>query len=260
MHDASLAQAWDHAANQFAAYRGFSLDYAGYLDEQAAAIDAILSATEGVGIPDQLLLSDPHADAATWKATGFDAETVTYYQAMGLSEQEIAALLQNLIAQLEATPQTASYVSFYDEIKAWRDAARTLVTELRQQFAPITQQMRQQGPATFTLDPMQAQFEVGNPTASKATVELLVRPINLPLNWTYHLDQAAVELDPGEVTTVTLTLASNTPMLEETEVQVAVEGYIGTDFIGGITFSRRTPKYLVEPVDFKYIYLPMVLK
>ena len=258
--DASLAQAWEHAANQFAAYRSFMLDYANQLDALTQALDALLLATEGAGVPDELFIYDPQAEAEDLKTNGFEAETITYYQNSGLSNTDIDVLRQDTIAQLEADSQTATYLSFYAELKQWRDSARSLAVDLREQFGPLTARASLAGPPTFSVEPMQTNFEVGNPTDKKATVELVVRPINLPLNWTYSLDTSAVELEPRELVTATLTLQSNQPMLEETEIQVAVEGYIGADLIGGITFSRRMPKYLTEPIDFKRVYLPLIVK
>lgn len=79
-----------------------------------------------------------------------------------------------------------------------------------------------------------ATVQVGNPTAERATVELRVRPVDLPPGWVVVLDQPSVTLDPGEHVPVTVTFTPGAAAVQGTRARVALEGSIGGELIGGI--------------------------
>lgn len=120
--------------------------------------------------------------------------------------------------------------------------------------------MAQDTPASFRIEPITSRFVVGNPTNRRATVQLVVRPANLPINWAATLDRTSITLDAGATTEVVLTLApGQAPVLEDAPVQVAVEGYIGTELIGGIVVQQIIPS--VAPASTTAtVYLPFVVR
>lgn len=180
--------------------------------------------------------------------------------------------------------------SFYELLKRNRDdvvsAAQTIfecplpreAVELEAFFQPVTME-----------------FEVGNPTASAATVELQVTPQSLPLGWSYSLTEPVPTLEPGESTSIGLVLfpgdqftpgapifpvpilplsASSAPSVQEQAInaaiiqqnnpilvegitpRLAVEGYIGDELIGGIVFETGVPAAVVDGAGT--LYLPLV--
>lgn len=116
-----------------------------------------------------------------------------------------------------------------------------------------------QAQLSIAAEPVTMGFEVGNPTESRATVDLQVRPVSLPLGWSYELDTTSVELDPGETTNATITLIPDGTITEGVEPQVAVEGYIGSEFVGGILFQGGIPSTLASGGDGT-IYLPLIVR
>jgi hypothetical protein len=79
--------------------------------------------------------------------------------------------------------------------------------------------------------------------------------VDVPLGWAYHLDNPTPELEPGETTTVTLTLDPGGPVLKDTEVRVAVEGCIGDELVGGILFNPTIPTFTPQ----NKVFLPLIV-
>jgi hypothetical protein len=94
---------------------------------------------------------------------------------------------------------------------------------------------------TTEVGQLENEFVVGNPTDSSATVNLQIRPVDVPIGWTYYLDNPAPELDPGETTTVTLTIDPGGPVLEDPDMRVADEGFINGELVSGILFNPTFP-------------------
>jgi hypothetical protein len=67
-------------------------------------------------------------------------------------------------------------------------------------------------------------------------------------------------LGADEEITVTLTLSpGNTPMVEGTQIQAAVEGYIDGDYIGGVLFERWAPGQPRQASETEYqVFLPVL--
>ncbi|MDX1614123.1 MAG: hypothetical protein R3300_07410, partial [Candidatus Promineifilaceae bacterium] len=223
------------AARQRQAYGGFQSEYAAELEALANAIDDFLALTKGVGEPDSEFLPDDfEAYLADVQANGYDAETVAFHQAAGLPVEAIEVIRQAEIARLQAQPSvTASFYRFLSEVAV---GARRLALDLEADYVIVGARapVQQAGPD----DPLPATFEVGNPTDSRRTVELRVRPVDAPLNWSYLLDKPEPTLDPGETTTVTLTIDPAGGQAEGRTVRLAVEGFISGDYVGGILFER----------------------
>jgi len=75
---------------------------------------------------------------------------------------------------------------------------------------------------------------VGNPRETPQTVALVVRPVQLPLGWTYRLSTTSLALGAGETATVTLTVDVGHTVPEDSLARLSVEDYLGSDLIGGI--------------------------
>ena len=106
------------------------------------------------------------------------------------------------------------------------------------------------------VSPQVFTFEVGHPFAGNKTVNLLARPVNLPLGWTYELSYPSVSLDEGETAEASLTLYPSHALQEGDLLQVMVEATVDGQLVGGVLFEYVTPYFTPRP--FPQVYLPQV--
>ncbi len=249
------------SALQLTAYHEFQRAKAQKLADLAAIIDDLLDVTEGIGEPDTIFLpEDIQSYLSSLKSSGYDPDVIAFQQQFGLSSEEIIALLEIEIERYEESDafSTTSYYGFQHEL---RDAALQRSNELIAQYGSsqsFNQLFADDAPATHFLGATTSEFVVGNPTNVKATVELKLRPVDIPIGWTYNLDIPAPTLLAGETITVTLTLEPDNTMIEGSEVRLAVEGYIDGEFIAGILFTRRIPD--LSAASELTIYMPLIAK
>lgn len=248
---ASQAQDWATALRQTEAFREFQVQRATQLDALATAIDAVIAANLAAGLDPIFSPDDYRSYLADLKANGYDAETLAFHRASGLSNAEIADMLASEIATLEQGIPTSS-PSLNGMLREFAAESRATAQTIRR-FLPATQIA--QSSALEQVAQNAIPFVVGNPTDNEATVRLVIRPVNLPLQWSASLDQTAIILAPGAQTTATLILdPGEHPVLRDVDIQVAVEGYIGDELIGGVLISQRVPGVSIE----NFLYLPLL--
>ena len=102
-------------------------------------------------------------------------------------------------------------------------------------------------------------FQIGNPLAETATVELRVRRLDLPPDWMVTVSPAAVELGPGEEVTGLLGIRPGLAAVQGTQPRVAVEGYVDGELIGGVVTEVMVPRHVLGGPKQK-VYLPLVIK
>jgi hypothetical protein len=201
-------------------------------------------------------------------SNGFDPEEVDFYQQTGLDAQLIDQLAQDVVADFDnQANESMALATALADIQA---SSRALAMRLRDQYpAPAAEllsqsrepaaqsgQLRDTQLATIFVPPQVYDFEVGHPFVGDQTVDLAVRPVNLPLGWTYSLSQKSFTLAEGETAEATLTLYPGDHLLEGDLVQVTVEGSVGGELVGGILMEYLTPS--LTPRYPNDIYLPLV--
>jgi hypothetical protein len=166
---------------------------------------------------------------------------------------------------------TNESIGFVEALTAIQTSSRALAARLRSQYAapaagqplpqediaPQRKQLSGQQLAPVFVPPQVFDFDVGHPFASEETVELVVRPINLPLGWTYELSPQSVTLGEGETEQATLTLYPDNELLEGDPVQVTVEGFVNGELVGGIQMDYLTPFLVPRSPN---LYLPMIVR
>jgi hypothetical protein len=243
---------------QILAFREFQVTYAAKLSELATAFDNILALTEGAGVDDFTFMPQHYSEYLdVLQTSGYDSETISFHQQLGLNSTQIDQMLDSEIT--ESIHWNYLPASFYDTLHTLEAEALTLSAELTSQYGGS--QVRSVSsssniiPESFFVDTMTIDFEVGNPMISQETLNLVILPVDIPVGWTYSLSNPAPLLDPGETMTVTLTLQPDAPMLENTHVRLAVEGFINGEYIGGILYNQVIPS-----LSGSSIYLPIMAK
>lgn len=253
-------QAEDAAAisRQTDAYRSYQQARGAAFQRLAARLNDYLILVHGAGIPDTPITPADYADYLTELLTvGYDAETIDFHRLLGRSDDEIQTQLELEIIALKNNPLFVT--SFYTILAEIRDAAAARGALLQRNYGSGGARMLAAAQSAAVdglyLGTLTTDFAVGNPKETAQTVNLIVNPVQLPLDWTYRLSAPSVQLGPGETTTVTLTIDVGHAIAQDSQVRISVEGYIGAELIGGILFEQEVP----APAR-KAIYLPLVLR
>lgn len=246
-NDAAQADEWESAAERLTEVRDFEADRVEKLNLYLTEIDVVLNELDAATL-DTVFTSDDYVNyLAQLKATGFDADTVAFHKATGLSDADIEAMLTETIAALESNDAQSSETlrSLLVGIRA--DVQREALGQAKFLNVGLAagggRSIGQDEPSNLIgWGEMVETFEVGNPTAITDTVKLIVRTGDMPPQWSYSLDRDELELGPGETTTVTLTVDTGLlPVLADETIYFGVEGFIDDQFIGGVMFENRIP-------------------
>lgn len=252
-----LAGKMGAVTTQILAFRGFQVAYAAKLSELGDALQELLALTEGAGTEDVTFMpQDYEVYLNQLQTVGYDPKTVSFHQQFGLTAELIDQMLDAEIAEIISWSWLP--ISFYDILHDLEAEVLTLSSELISHYGSNQAQaasLSSNLPKTFFVDTMMMDFLVGNPMNSQETLNLLIRPVDIPVGWTYYLSNPAPILDPGETITVTLTLEPDAPMLENTHVRLAVEGFINGEYISGILFNQQIPA-----LSGDFLYLPIITK
>ncbi|MEM7705899.1 MAG: Ig-like domain-containing protein [Pseudomonadota bacterium] len=233
---------------QYFYFRQLSLLEGQKLLELAAAIDNYLIEVQAAGIPDELTTPDEQeAYLASLKTVGFEQSDLDYLLDSGWPQADIDQRLADAISVLEET--NFRTVSFYGVIRQTRDEVLAEGNRLVSRFGATTNKFAGKGLMPEPeLDPVAYDFRLGHDRSTTETVDLVVKPLNIPSNWTYELSDRSITLDAGQIEIVTLTLNPSASNLGGDRVDLAVEGYIGDELLGGILFDYTLPQ-LIENVD-----------
>jgi hypothetical protein len=87
----------------------------------------------------------------------------------------------------------------------------------------------------------ETEFQVGNPLAVEAVVELRVRSVDVPTDWTATVEPAKVTLKPGATTTAVLRVQPGLPAVQGARPRVAVEGVAQGQLLGGVVIDIQVP-------------------
>ena len=85
------------------------------------------------------------------------------------------------------------------------------------------------------------------------------RQIDLPADWMVDISPNQISLAPGQQMTVTVSVIAGSPVPQGSTPRVAVEGYVGSQLLGGVVIDIMVPNY--APFDGKlHVYLPMQIR
>jgi len=101
-------------------------------------------------------------------------------------------------------------------------------------------------------------LQLGNPLTETALIDVRTRRIDLPADWMVSVSPAQVTLTPSETITVTVSVIPGSPIPQGSIPRVAVEGYAGSQLLGGVAIDIVVPKYVAFAPY--HIYLPLIRK
>ncbi len=236
----------------------------------AAQINNVIAVAASEGQTSVIITpADVVAMQTTLAASGFSAQEISDAHAVGLTDADIAAILQNIIT---ANPEDLAGDVIVN-MQAIRDQFLELGNVLQNPgtFVPgssvtaavmsPTRIVQATGNSMAQVHTNVSTFTLGNPLLTAAQINLTVRRLELPADWAVDVSPSQVTLNPGAQTTITVTIAAGSPVPQGSTPRVAVEGYAGAQLLGGIVFEMVVPSYVFfDGTNFKLLhsYLPMV--
>ncbi len=198
-------------------------------------------------------------------ASGFTDQQIADAHAVGLTDADIEAIRQSILA---ANPSDLAG----DVIPRMLDIADQFdnlgyILEHPNAFAPgfavggSAGFMAQVAPTNSMAQVYNTvtTFQLANPLAAQTQITLKVRRVDLPADWAVTVSPDQVTLDPGQQLTVTVTLLAGAPLPQGSRPRVAVEAYAGSTLLGGVVIDVVVPEY--HPFDgFLHVYTPLIMR
>jgi hypothetical protein len=212
-----------------------------------------LAENEAAGIPDSVITPDDQAAfLETLKTTGYPPDVVQYMLDLGWDQAEIDRRLEDEIATLENMdfrPKTD-----YEDLRQFAAENMRRGQALVDRYQSVAAGRMAGGGKNAPgpgIDPITYRFRVGHDRPGTETVRLVVRPLQLPIDWSWELETDEVELGAGEIREVSFVLVPGPTPLPGEELEVAVEGWLDDELLGGISFEYRVPQLIeLEPSIF----------
>jgi hypothetical protein len=232
---------------QVAAYLHYKRQLGTALLAQATAIENWL-ATNPPGLDGTESLEVVIQKQARLASTGFTAEEKAGIQRFGTTDEQLEQLRQDIIAANPVDLMTSLRQDYLEMVVNLRDYGTLLTAPdpwFSQQIGGVSAQDTSGTTANLALAGQIVEtIEVGNPTASTATIDLRIRRLGMPANWSATVEPSVLSnLPAGEHRTVTVLIAPPPAAPQGAVIKVAVEGYIGSTLVGGVEFQVTVPSY-----------------
>jgi hypothetical protein len=246
-HDLQWASLQASALDHYKQQMGAALaTYAGNLDAFVQVLkdegETSITVTVGAVISYQQRL----------KTQGLTQQEIAAAHQVGLSDADIAAYVQDVIATDPASVAGNVLTMYTNEAAVSRELSDALLHPYN--FVPL---ISVGGSAGLLRAPLRANAAVsntlaqiyagtatvlfGNPLTQTATIDVRVRRIALPADWMVTASPAQVVLAPHQQTTVTVRIVPGAPVPQGIVPQLAVEGYVGNRFLGGVAIEVVVP-------------------
>jgi hypothetical protein len=198
--------------------------------------------------------------------TGFTSQEIADAKLVGLTDADIEALRQEIIAT-DPNDLAGNILDMYsNEAFVSRNLGNALLHPYA--FAPgfsvggsaglkPTAVMTGTGNTLAQIGDTSTTIQLGNPLTQTTLINVNARRIDLPADWAVTVSPAQVTLAPGEVTTVTVNILTGSPAAQGSVPRVAVEGYTSGQLLGGVVVDVIVPNYMPY---FLRTYLPLIRK
>jgi len=233
----------------------------------ASELDAFVQVLKDEGETDILVTAgDMISYQQRLAATGFTAQEIADAKLVGLTDADIEAYRQGIIAA-NPTDIAGNVLDIYtSEAAISRELGRSLLAPSSYEpgfsisGSPGLLASAANGNTLAQINNLVETVQIGNPLAQTALIDIRSRRIDLPADWAVNVSPAQVSLAPGEQTTVTVTIAPGSPAPQSSIPRVAVEGYANNQLLGGVAIDLVVPHYVPKEVLFipYQVYLSLV--
>ena len=228
----------------------------------AMKIDDLIAVAASEGVTSVVISASDVISMQQSLAAGFSTQEIADAHAVGLTDADIEAVRQSILTA-RPTDLAGDVITHMKDIGA---QFRTLAGVLMNPpvFAPqavvagagVIAQAATTNNLAQVFDTVTT-VPLGNPNPVTTTITLQARRISLPADWTVNVSPAQVTLAPGQQVTVTLDVTAGSPVAQGISPQVAVEGWVGSQLLGGVVVDMMVPTY--RPYDgHLYNYVPLV--
>jgi hypothetical protein len=228
----------------------------------ADALQSWLDVYPGDQIPS---VADVMALQQRLSASGFTAAEIARYRALGCTDEEIEWIRQAVMAGDPAEMAVSVRAEYAETIVDYRALGNLLAypppTFSQQTGSTGGAANAAAGSATSSaanlagVYDVEQSIEVGNPFTTTATINLRVRPLGMPADWSVAISPRQLTLGPGEHQPVTVRISPASASVQGTTPRVAVEGFANGELLGGVELKVAVPTY--TPLGFR-VYLPFV--
>jgi len=198
-------------------------------------------------------------------ASGFTMQEIADAKLIGLTDADIEEFRQGIIA---ANPNdiAGNVLTFYtSEAAISRQLGNALLNP--SSYAPGfsvsggagLKPSAASGNTLAQITNMVETLQLGNPLTQTALIDVRARRIDLPADWMVSVSPAQVNLAPGEQTTVTVTVMPGSLVPQGSIPRVAVEGYAGSQLLGGVAVDIVVPNYVLFDGKWR-MYLPVIMR
>lgn len=261
------------ASQQIQAHNDNKAAYAQQMLLAADALEAYLAARTAAGLPDIVFTLDVViANQERLREDGFTQTEIDAAHLLGYSDAEIEARRQSIINRDPLDFEGSSSQRINELIEYMRELGRALLFPPTfggrvggsaglllaagiepPPDVPITNNLARVFEVTSTL-------QIANPETITATIDLRIVPVDLPAGWTAAVVPQQLILGAGAQTEVQVRITPLGPAVQGTSTRVAVEGYIGSELLGGVLVETLVPYNVSKPDAHLTTFLPVVGK
>lgn len=232
----------------------------------ADSLDAFVTILKTEGETQTVITtSDVIAYQNRLSSSGFTPQEISDAHQAGLSDADIEAFRQEIIATDPASIAGDLLDIYTQEAAVARDTGNAILNPNifaagyrvggSAGFAPSASTGNVMAQAFNTTETIQ----MGNPLTQTETIQAHIRRIDLPADWGVSLTPAQATLAPNATTTLTVSIAPGSPIPQGSHLRLAVEGFAGSQLLGGVVIEIIVPRYL--PFDGSlHIFAPMIRK
>jgi hypothetical protein len=210
----------------------------------ADRIETLLQIAQNEGWTDEVLqVEHVKAYQQVLATTGYQQGEIDVFKALGMTDAEIDRMRQQQIAA-DPNAVTLSRRQYYTNLaQVFRELGEVLANPPNFTGSPTKrgEALKNGSNLTRVYEATQP-FKVGNPLTVASTIDLKPRRINLPADWMVDVVPDSVTLNAGEQTTATLTVRAGAASIQGDQPRVAVEGYAGSQMIGGVVLDVLIPR------------------
>ena len=103
--------------------------------------------------------------------------------------------------------------------------------------------------------------QIGNPAPQPALIELRLRRLSLPPDWTASVTPITVTLQPGQAITATILIRPGAAAPQGFRAKLAVEGFVENTLLGGVLLEIAVPQPApFNPQTQHKVYLPLTVR